>query len=33
MEEALTLKETGSRTKRPVDDTIDTELKAGSIAY
>jgi hypothetical protein len=33
MEEALTLKDTGRRTKRPVDDTIDTELKAGSIAY
>ena len=32
-EEALTLKETGKKTKRPVDDTVATELKAGAVSY
>lgn len=32
-EEALTLKETGKKTQRPVDDTIETELKTGAISY
>ena len=32
-EEALTLKETGKKSKRPVDPTIEQELKTGSISY
>lgn len=32
-EEALTLKETGKKAKRPKDDTIDQQIKTGSIAY
>jgi hypothetical protein len=32
-EEALTLKETGKKSHRPVDDTIETELKTGAISY
>jgi hypothetical protein len=32
-EEALTLKETGKKAKRPVDPTIEQELKTGAISY
>jgi hypothetical protein len=32
-EEALTLKQTGKRTKRPSDPTLDAQTKAGAIAY
>lgn len=32
-EEALTLKETGKKTKRPLDPTIEDELKTGAISY
>lgn len=32
-EEALTLKETGRKPKRPIDDTVATEIKAGAISY
>ena len=32
-EEALTLKETGKKSKRPVDPTIEQELKTGAISY
>lgn len=32
-EEAMTLKKTGRRTKRPIDDVIATEVKTGAIAY
>jgi hypothetical protein len=32
-EEALTLKETGKKAKRPVDPTIEDELKTGAISY
>ena len=32
-EEALTLKETGKKSKRPVDPTIEEELKTGAVSY
>ncbi len=32
-EEALTLKETGRNKRRPVDDTIKSELKTGAVSY
>ena len=32
-EEALTLKETGRQSNRPIDDTAAAEIKAGAIAY
>lgn len=32
-EEAMTLKSTGKKTKRPSDPTVDEQTKAGSIAY
>jgi hypothetical protein len=32
-EEALTTKETGKKAKRPVDPTIEQELKTGAISY
>ena len=32
-EEALTVKETGKKSKRPVDPTIEQELKTGAISY
>jgi hypothetical protein len=32
-EEALTLKETGKKAKRPVDPTIEEEMKTGAISY
>lgn len=32
-EEALTLKQTGKKTKRPTDPTIDAQTKAGAVAY
>ena len=32
-EEALTLKETGRKSKRPVDPTVQEELKTGAISY
>ena len=32
-EEALTLKSTGKKTKRPVDSTIEQQTKTGSVAY
>ncbi len=32
-EEALTLKETGRQPQRPLDPTIESELKAGAISY
>ena len=32
-EEALTLKQTGKRTKRPTDSTVDAQTKAGAVAY
>lgn len=32
-EEALTLKETGRKVRRPVDDTITDQTKAGAVAY
>ena len=32
-EEALTLKQTGKRSKRPADPTIDAQTKVGSVAY
>ena len=32
-EEALTLKSTGKKTKRPVDSTIEQQTKTGSAAY
>ena len=32
-EEALTVKETGKTNKRPVDPTIEQELKTGAISY
>jgi len=32
-EEALTLKQTGKKTKRPVDPTIEEELKTGAVSY
>ena len=32
-EEALTTKETGKKSKRPVDPTIEQELKTGAISY
>ena len=31
--EALTLKQTGRKTRRPVDDTIEQQMKTGSISY
>ena len=32
-EEALTLKSTGKKTKRPVDSTVEQQTKAGAVAY
>jgi hypothetical protein len=32
-EEALTLKQTGKRNKRPSDPTVEAQTKAGSVAY
>ena len=32
-EEALTLKSTGKKTKRPVDSTAEQQTKAGAVAY
>jgi len=32
-EEAMTLKSTGKKTKRPSDPTVDEQTKAGAIAY
>jgi hypothetical protein len=32
-EEALTLKSTGKRSKRPADPTVDEQTKAGAVAY
>lgn len=32
-EEALTLKQTGKKTKRPVDPVIEEELKTGAVSY
>lgn len=32
-EEALTLKQTGRKTRRPVDRTVSEELKTGAISY
>ena len=32
-EEALTLKQTGKKTKRPTDPTVEAQTKAGSVAY
>jgi hypothetical protein len=32
-EEALTLKSTGKKTKRPTDETVDLQTKAGTVAY
>jgi hypothetical protein len=32
-EEALTLKSTGKKSKRPADPTVDEQTKAGAIAY
>ncbi|HEX6785411.1 MAG TPA: hypothetical protein VF098_12270 [Sphingomicrobium sp.] len=32
-EEAMTLKQTGKKTKRPTDPTVDAQTKAGSVAY
>jgi len=32
-EEALTLKQTGKKTKRPTDTTVDAQTKAGAVAY
>ena len=32
-EEALTLKQTGKKTKRPTDPTVDAQTKAGAVAY
>jgi hypothetical protein len=32
-EEALTLKQTGKKARRPADPTIDSQTKAGSVAY
>ena len=32
-EEALTLKSTGRKTKRPVDSTVEQQTKAGAVAY
>jgi hypothetical protein len=32
-EEALTTKQTGKKSKRPVDPTIEQELKTGAISY
>ena len=32
-EEALTVKQTGKKAKRPVDPTIEQELKTGAISY
>ena len=32
-EEALTLQQTGKRTKRPTDPTVEAQTKAGSVAY
>ena len=32
-EEALTLKSTGKKTKRPADPTVEAQTKAGAVAY
>lgn len=32
-EEALTLKQTGKKTKRPTDSTVEAQTKAGAVAY
>ena len=32
-EEALTLKQTGRKSRRPVDKTVEAELKTGAISY
>jgi len=32
-EEAMTLKATGKKTKRPVDPTVENQTKAGAVAY